>query len=154
MSFETPAALPQGQSPKFSKGNGGNRFNPGQRQQPVPSGDAAYYKQPQAGPAGRSGAAAGGSGSVTVIGASQPPPPPPTSCSHRFRDHIEPVPELVALPLEQCPVKPGSSLTPTGRDILIRWGVCTYCRQGRHDKENCPILAEKVKSRPPSRKRK
>lgn len=56
---------------------------------------------------------------------------------------IAPVPELVAKPVSECPVKSGNPLTDAQRITLKQWGICTYCREGCHSRHTCPIAPSK-----------
>lgn len=121
--------------------------------------------------AGRHKPASSTDGTVATITAPAAPAATPPGARAKLSPHVEafsaanrkaifdtaPVPELVAKHISQCPVKsaPGQHLTPAERIILKQWGICAYCRIGRHPRPcpNAPPLSLRFPGPPYNGKR-
>jgi hypothetical protein len=102
------------------------------------------FQRPNHDGAGSSQGAAGssqGAGPSGTAAAITPQDGPSKRGASKGKPYTHPVPELVARPISQCPVKPGPPLNDAARTILRQWGICTYCREARHPRP-CPKLLE------------
>jgi hypothetical protein len=130
---------------------GGNSYQPNKKAR----NNNGNYNRQQHRPANHAGGpqpmdtSGGPSGSVAAVtGSARPQQPRPSKVPWVEKDPI-----LSTLPICDCPIKPGHRLSAADRQTLWRWGICTFCRAGRHTHNECPQMAKKAGPRP-SEKRK
>lgn len=116
---------------KKARYNNNNNFNR-QSSRPAYNGGAQPMDTGGARPSGSVAA-------VTGHGSTRPQPP------RIAKTWVAQEPALVAMDIRDCPVRtlPGQRLSDNDKRTLWRWGICTYCREGRHTPKDCPLVALK-----------